>query len=104
MIRRPPRSTLFPYTTLFRSYSHLLSKFFSPHNYFFAFLCLYTSYNNIPPATDAFKEVTLPDIGIDTIKSQFSFVSLDIPSPSLPTRSEERRVGKECRSRWSPYH
>ena len=29
--------------------------------------------------------------------------------PSWPevrkgTRSEERRVGKECRSRWSPYH
>src|SRR3712207_9427960 len=25
--------------------------------------------------------------------------------PSVPyTRSEERRVGKECRSRWSPYH
>ena len=24
---------------------------------------------------------------------------------SLPAlRSEERRVGKECRSRWSPYH
>src|SRR5256885_5642784 len=23
---------------------------------------------------------------------------------SLLTRSEERRVGKECRSRWSPYH
>src|SRR2546430_9499945 len=23
---------------------------------------------------------------------------------SLETRSEERRVGKECRSRWSPYH
>src|SRR3712207_8949488 len=22
----------------------------------------------------------------------------------LPERSEERRVGKECRSRWSPYH
>ena len=22
----------------------------------------------------------------------------------LNTRSEERRVGKECRSRWSPYH
>ena len=21
-----------------------------------------------------------------------------------PWRSEERRVGKECRSRWSPYH
>src|SRR5256885_13252623 len=24
-------------------------------------------------------------------------------TPELP-RSEERRVGKECRSRWSPYH
>src|SRR2546429_4622983 len=23
---------------------------------------------------------------------------------SATTRSEERRVGKECRSRWSPYH
>src|SRR2546426_11935963 len=24
--------------------------------------------------------------------------------PVLFVRSEERRVGKECRSRWSPYH
>ena len=23
---------------------------------------------------------------------------------NFTTRSEERRVGKECRSRWSPYH
>src|SRR2546430_5090991 len=23
---------------------------------------------------------------------------------TIPVRSEERRVGKECRSRWSPYH
>ena len=23
---------------------------------------------------------------------------------NVPQRSEERRVGKECRSRWSPYH
>src|SRR2546422_5284021 len=29
-------------------------------------------------------------------------VSVDILS--TPERSEERRVGKECRSRWSPYH
>ena len=27
---------------------------------------------------------------------------LDATGKSL--RSEERRVGKECRSRWSPYH
>src|SRR5256885_9291436 len=24
--------------------------------------------------------------------------------PAYQIRSEERRVGKECRSRWSPYH
>ena len=28
----------------------------------------------------------------------------EIPTPWLQLRSEERRVGKECRSRWSPYH
>ena len=27
-----------------------------------------------------------------------------IPVTHLAERSEERRVGKECRSRWSPYH
>src|SRR5258708_5475387 len=26
------------------------------------------------------------------------------PHPGTSPRSEERRVGKECRSRWSPYH
>ena len=26
------------------------------------------------------------------------------PVGSINGRSEERRVGKECRSRWSPYH
>jgi len=25
-------------------------------------------------------------------------------APEITSRSEERRVGKECRSRWSPYH
>src|SRR5687767_7327993 len=29
---------------------------------------------------------------------------LDLPFPLIVARSEERRVGKECRSRWSPYH
>src|SRR2546429_2419104 len=27
-----------------------------------------------------------------------------IESRTIRARSEERRVGKECRSRWSPYH
>ena len=26
------------------------------------------------------------------------------PATIMTDRSEERRVGKECRSRWSPYH
>ena len=30
----------------------------------------------------------------------YDCILLDIMLP----RSEERRVGKECRSRWSPYH
>ena len=34
-------------------------------------------------------------LGVATL-GIFRFASL--------TRSEERRVGKECRSRWSPYH
>ena len=28
----------------------------------------------------------------------------EITGPEESVRSEERRVGKECRSRWSPYH
>ena len=28
----------------------------------------------------------------------------NITITELTERSEERRVGKECRSRWSPYH
>ena len=28
----------------------------------------------------------------------------DIPKGAKIIRSKERRVGKECRSRWSPYH
>jgi len=28
----------------------------------------------------------------------------DFEDGNLELRSEERRVGKECRSRWSPYH
>src|SRR3712207_3730493 len=35
----------------------------------------------------------------------FRMVGKSISDPELKAhRSEERRVGKECRSRWSPYH
>ena len=32
------------------------------------------------------------------------FLFVSIVMVILNSRSEERRVGKECRSRWSPYH
>src|SRR2546430_12943886 len=32
------------------------------------------------------------------------FPTVGLLAPEFPERSEERRVGKECRSRWSPYH
>ena len=31
-------------------------------------------------------------------------ISGEVPDETAMARSEERRVGKECRSRWSPYH
>ena len=45
--------------------------------------------------------VTLPDIIPSTVSSVEQAEALRIGALS---RSEERRVGKECRSRWSPYH
>ena len=36
----------------------------------------------------------------DTIQDNFQNTEVSITG----MRSEERRVGKECRSRWSPYH
>src|SRR2546422_11418124 len=31
-------------------------------------------------------------------------ITVNLAPGDLRKRSEERRVGKECRSRWSPYH
>ena len=39
------------------------------------------------------------DKKLDDIIKKYEFVA-----PDIADRSEERRVGKECRSRWSPYH
>ena len=37
------------------------------------------------------------------LKAQPGFLKMPEDYQSI-MRSEERRVGKECRSRWSPYH
>src|ERR1051326_3523977 len=38
------------------------------------------------------------------LTSAMAFLSPGASERLLVKRSEERRVGKECRSRWSPYH
>src|SRR5258708_18881099 len=38
------------------------------------------------------------------IKVTGATVGMTSDQVTVSTRSEERRVGKECRSRWSPYH
>ena len=45
----------------------------------------------------------IPMNTICTLKS-FNLFSVNFLHINRPPRSEERRVGKECRSRWSPYH
>src|SRR5947207_1306303 len=41
---------------------------------------------------------------LDQIKQVAGKHNVLIENPAIGTRSEERRVGKECRSRRSPYH
>ena len=49
-------------------------------------------------------------IGFDNMFDELMRVSAQQGNTNYPPynivqiRSEERRVGKECRSRWSPYH
>ena len=40
----------------------------------------------------------------DTTEAEESLDELEELVKTAGARSEERRVGKECRSRWSPYH
>src|SRR2546429_9754470 len=102
MIRRPPRSTLFPYTTLFRSRDQL----FLAHD------------GRALQSVAQFADVSRPGMPHEDIH-HFRADSADMPAvlgvdvaqnvlheqgDVFFVRSEERRVGKECRSRWSPYH
>src|SRR2546422_9541084 len=98
MIRRPPRSTLFPYTTLFRSTDYL------------------PSVRGRFPALETVQVLAPRGRVVPSSASRPSPVQVSLPLPLgrlrslrpddafIGDRSEERRVGKECRSRWSPYH
>src|SRR5690606_41713905 len=50
------------------------------------------------------KEYALFILLIDPILFSGKRTILDCSASACKMRSEERRVGKECRSRWSPYH
>src|SRR2546429_8248769 len=100
MIRRPPRSTLFPYTTLFRSNVDAIT--IAVPNHLHAPLCLQAIAAGIPALVEKPLCITAADL-----------IALEraLPQARRPIhvgyrlrRSEERRVGKEGRSRWSPYH
>ena len=38
------------------------------------------------------------------LSRELASLGITVQRQSTVGRSEERRVGKECRSRWSPYH
>src|SRR3712207_9503187 len=114
MIRRPPRSTLFPYTTLFRSdrtgYLAELEASTDPQdegrvdnlNELISVAAEFEAANPGGSVTDFLEQVSLVADAdqIPVAGDEAGVVTL----MTLHTRSEERRVGKECRSRWSPYH
>src|SRR5258708_35468256 len=97
MIRRPPRSTLFPYTTLFRSaYARDLQRIVgqaAQHGGHAIALAVGLEVDQQPARVQRGVAAIDADEGRDALHGRV-----------LEQRSEERRVGKECRSRWSPYH
>src|SRR3989454_12277378 len=98
MIRRPPRSTLFPYTTLFRSHYRLPITYVVPNNTSYAILKSGMLSLDLASA----KRGIYP--GMDLVEPEIDYTGLARSLGVRAERSEERRVGKECRSRWSPYH
>src|SRR5256885_16300288 len=101
MIRRPPRSTLFPYPTLFRSV--------------WVYKGDTLGRNDLPAAeTPRPEEERRPrgprrdGRGDGRRDGAGRGARRPAGANAAPAdgsdRSEERRVGKECRSRWSPYH
>src|SRR5258707_12350116 len=100
MIRRPPRSTPFPYTTLFRSLAADGHWSYSADNTQTAIQQLGAGQS----LTDSFTAVSSDGTASQQITVTINGTN-DVPVlGGVHLRSEERRVGKEGRSRWSPYH
>src|SRR5256885_16979742 len=98
MIRRPPRSTLFPYTTLFRSVVDAVDLVLRQN--LLQFLVELLRRFQVM-AERLFDDHARPAAVFFLREAAFAQLLGDRREES---RSEERRVGKECRSRWSPYH
>ena len=66
------------------------------------------SVESIEPAGRATSEVPVPSVVMVREPREEEPIAIAValvaPRSRVPARSEERRVGKECRSRWSPYH
>src|SRR3712207_9174150 len=111
MIRRPPRSTLFPYTTLFRSVL-TITEMLRQHGVVGKFVEFYgEGVSAVPLANRATIGNMSPEFGSTAAMfpiDEETITYLELTGRSREqvalVRSEERRVGKECRSRWSPYH
>ena len=92
--------------TLRRAISNSLSYFSKPSSKRY-FPYGEISHEHIVASLEAFIE--LLDAGLtprqlnSVIRDKFD-VYVSVGCDNNGTRSEERRVGKECRSRWSPYH
>src|SRR3712207_9177273 len=100
MIRRPPRSTLFPYTTLFRSDGIFTA---DPRIVKNARKIARISYDEMLELAGLGASV-LQTRAVEFAKKYNVPIHVRNSGNDSEGRSEERRVGKECRSRWSPYH
>src|SRR5256885_15186926 len=102
MIRRPPRSTLFPYTTLFRSVQRKVRRA-KAQPYAQLFQIAYPGRDLASARLAAVQVLQLhglaPRVAQHAILNGPAGIGQQLPRLA---RSEERRVGKECRSRWSP--
>src|SRR3712207_8908688 len=54
--------------------------------------------------TDAFDELDVIGLDQKNLSKEWRQRGMQTYKGITVSRSEERRVGKECRSRWSPYH
>src|SRR3712207_9541664 len=107
MIRRPPRSTLFPYTTLFRSNRFNIDK--GAHWLMAALLPAATVTRSVSLWSRQVRAIGGVAMRLlvaleDDFRAYRDTIAVGLQILRPDVRPEERRVGKECRSRWSPYH